>query len=42
VETPVPDSATAAGELVALLTTAMLPVTLPAVVGAKATLNVSD
>ena len=40
-ETPVPASAIA-GALVALLTTAMLPVTLPAVVGAKATFNMSD
>jgi hypothetical protein len=35
----VPDSGSPAGELVALLTTEMLPVTLPAIVGANVTLN---
>jgi hypothetical protein len=38
--TPVPERETAAGELVALLTTERLPVRLPVVVGAKATLTV--
>ena len=33
--TPVPDRATVAGELVALLTTEMLPVALPVAVGAN-------
>ena len=38
--TPVPESDRVAGELVALLTTERLPVRLPVVVGAKATLTV--
>ena len=38
--TPLPLSAIVAGELVTLLTTETLPVTLPATVGAKTTLNV--
>ena len=38
--TPVPERETVAGELVALLTTERLPVTVPVVVGAKATLTV--
>ena len=38
--TPLPESVMVAGELVALLTTETLPVTLPATVGAKTTLNV--
>lgn len=37
--TPVPDSATAAGEPCALLTIEMLPVALPAEVGANVALN---
>jgi hypothetical protein len=39
--TPVPESETVAGELVALLTIARLPVALPATVGAKVTVNVA-
>ena len=39
--TPVPDNAMVVGELVALLATLTLPVTLPASVGAKATLKVA-
>jgi hypothetical protein len=39
--TPVPLSVMVAGELVALLTTETLPVTLPATVGANTTLNVA-
>jgi hypothetical protein len=38
--TPLPVSDTLAGELLALLTTEILPVALPAVVGAKVTLKV--
>ena len=39
--TPVPERETVAGELVALLTTERLPVTLPVVVGVKAMLKVA-
>jgi hypothetical protein len=39
--TPVPPSVTAAGELVALPTTEMVPLTLPVVVGAKIALKVT-
>jgi hypothetical protein len=39
--TPVPERETVAGEFVALLTTEMLPVTLPVVEGAKLTLKVA-
>ena len=38
--TPLPESVIVAGELVALLTTEILPVTLPTTVGAKTTLKV--
>ena len=38
---PVPESEAVAGELVALLTTERLPVTLPVVVGANVTLKVA-
>lgn len=38
--TPVPDSGIAAGEPVALLTTEMLPLTLPAVAGLNCTTRV--
>ena len=39
--TPVPESETVAGELVAVLTTETLPAALPAAVGAKVTLKVA-
>src|SRR5215471_14826932 len=39
--TPVPERETVAGELVALLTTERLPVTLPVVEGVKVTLKVA-
>ena len=39
---PVPDRAIVAGELVALLATLTLPVTLPELVGANVTFNVAD
>jgi hypothetical protein len=41
-ETPVPESGTVAGELEALLMTEMLPLALPAAVGAKVVLNDAD
>ena len=40
--TPVPVTATIAGELVALLPTVKVPVALPAAVGAKAIFKVAD
>ena len=40
--TPEPLRVTTVGELVALLATEMLPVTLPAAVGANETLRVAD